>query len=113
MRLFEGTEFDRPPKCDECDQLVADCQCPPPVAPQVPANQQTLRLSVEKRKKGKWVTVIRNLATGNEHSELLTYLKNSCGAGGTVQDSTTIEIQGDHLSRIQDLLRNQGYHLHR
>ena len=109
MRLFEGTEFDRPPKCDECGQLLEDCRCPPAAIAEVPAERQTLRVGVEKRKKGKIVTVIRDLADTNSHADLLTTLKSSCGAGGTLQDSSTIEIQGEHVQRIRQLLKARGF----
>ncbi len=112
MRLFEGTEFDIPPRCEECEALEADCKCPPkPETPELAANpeKQTARVRLEKRKKGKWVTVVAGLdPTGNHLSELLTSLKNSCGAGGTIQDQV-IEIQGDHVDRIRGLLKAKGY----
>ncbi len=111
MRLFEGTPFDRPPKCERCDRLVENCECPPAVAPEILPEKQRLRVGVEKRKKGKIVTVIRDLAAGNQHAELLTALKSSCGAGGNLQNETTIEIQGDHADRIKQLLQDRGFKL--
>ena len=109
MRLFEGTEFDRPPRCERCGELEADCQCPPEAAPLIPPEKQTARLAIEKRKKGKVVTVIRGLpADGNDLPALLTKLKSSCGAGGTI-DEDAIEIQGRHLERVRDVLEQIGY----
>jgi len=71
--------------------------------------KQTARLAVEKRKKGKQVTVVRGLsAEGNDLAELLTRLKTSCGAGGTVKDET-LEIQGSHADRIRQTLQDIGY----
>jgi translation initiation factor 1 len=110
MRLFEGTEFEIPPKCDRCGELEKDCQCPPLPNAQLPPEKQQLRIALEKRKKGKWVTVIRGLAEFNEHSTLLTQLKNHCGAGGTIKEST-IEIQGDHQDRVTEKLRSLGFKL--
>ena len=110
MRLFEGTQFDIPPTCDRCGQLEEVCQCPPPPPETVPPEKQTLRIAVEKRKKGKLVTVIRGLAESNDHSELLTQLKNYCGAGGTIKDST-IEIQGDHIKRATQKLQKLNYRI--
>ena len=111
-RLFAGTPFDRPPHCERCDEPEADCQCPPEVpaaAERVPPAQQTARLSVEKRKRGKKVTVVRGLdTTGNHLPELLTLLKTKCGAGGTIQDDA-IEIQGQHLERLRAELQTIGY----
>ncbi|MCH2177721.1 MAG: translation initiation factor [Mariniblastus sp.] len=109
MRLFEGTPFDRPPKCDQCDQLTEQCECLPTTGAEVPPEKQTLRIGVEKRKKGKVVTVIRDLAQDNQHAKLLTALKSSCGAGGNLSNPTTIEIQGDHAERIQSLLIDRGF----
>jgi len=112
MRLFEGTQWDRPPTCERCGEILADCDCPPPPPPErklTPPEKQTARLATEKRKKGKMVTVIRGLnAAGNDLPELLARLKTACGAGGTVKDDV-IEIQGKHIERVRDLLAQIGY----
>ena len=109
MRLFEGTPWDRPPRCDRCGQLEAECTCPPAPPPRIPPERQTASLAVEKRAKGKIATVVRGLpAEGNDLAGLLTQLKNACGAGGTVKDET-IEIQGRHLERVREVLRQIGY----
>ncbi len=113
MRLFEGTPFYQPPRCEKCSELEEECQCPPPPLEQIPPTKQSARLQIEKRKKGKTVTVVRGLAAGNpghHFSDLLTALKNACGAGGTIAEDT-IEIQGNHLARIETLLRDMGYRI--
>jgi translation initiation factor 1 len=70
---------------------------------------QTVRLTVEKRRKGKVVTVVRGLsAEGNDVPSLLSQLKSRCGAGGTIQEDG-LEIQGEHVERIGSLLRELGY----
>jgi translation initiation factor 1 len=112
MRLFEGTPWDRPPHCDRCGELESVCKCPPlpePKPPRKPPEKQRARVQVEKRAKGKLVTVVRGLAAeDNDLPALLTQLKSACGAGGTVKDDT-IEVQGDHRIRINDLLAQIGY----
>lgn len=109
MRLFEGTPWDRPPRCDQCGELEADCKCPPKPPAYLPPEKQTARLAVEKRAKGKTVTVVRGLAeNANDLPELLTQLKNACGAGGSVR-ADGLEIQGNHLQRLQNHLRELGY----
>jgi translation initiation factor 1 len=109
MRLFEGTPWDRPPRCERCGKLEAECKCPPEPPPQIPPEKQTARLTVEKRKKGKVVTVIRGLPElGNDLPELLTRLKSLCGAGGTLQEES-LEIQGDHLERVRAELTKIGF----
>ncbi len=109
MRLFEGTEFDRPPRCEACGELDADCNCPPPEPVRVTPEKQTARVSIEKRKRGKQVTVVRGLAAAdNDLPALLTTLKSQCGAGGTLKDGE-IEIQGDQQDRVRDVLKEVGY----
>src|SRR5436305_9286627 len=101
MRLFAGTPYDLPPKCERCGALDADCACPPFLAVRIPPSEQVARQAVEKRKKGKVVTVIRGLsAGGNDLAALLTRLKSQCGAGGTIQEDR-LEIQGEHRERIR------------
>lgn len=109
MRLFEGTVFDRPPRCETCGELEAACTCPPPELQRIPPQQQTARVAVEKRKKGKFVTVIRGLsAAGNDLPALLTLLKSHCGAGGTLHEGE-LEIQGEQLDRVRTRLQQLGY----
>lgn len=109
MRLFEGTPFDRPPRCEKCDQLEEECICPPEPPFRIPPEQQTARLSIEKRKKGKRVTVIRGLpAVGNDLPELLKQIKDRCGAGGALKDED-LEIQGEQLDRVRETLQQMGF----
>ncbi len=111
MRLLEGTAWDRPPRCERCERLESECQCPPLAAPStlIPPKQQTARLALEKRKKGKLVTVVRGLsATGNDLPALLSRLKTTIGAGGTIEGEE-LEIQGTHLERVRHLLEQMGY----
>ena len=109
MRLFEGTKWDRPPRCGRCGEREEDCTCPPPPKALTPPEKQTARLAVENRKRGKVMTVVRGLPAGeNDLPALLSQLKAACGAGGTVKDDL-LEIQGDHLERVRDLLADIGY----
>ena len=107
MRLFEGTPWDRPPRCETCGDLLEICACPRP--PRVSPEKQTARLAVEKRAKGKVVTVVRGLAAeDNNFDDLLKRLKAACGAGGAI-DADTIEVQGKHIDRIAEILGQIGY----
>lgn len=113
-RLFAGTPFDRPPRCDRCDRPLEECRCGPEPAPAVPPDQQTLRVTLEKRKQGRWATVVRGLAAQpGPMQELLTVLKTKCGAGGTIADEGQLEIQGDHVERVRSTLQGLGYRLKR
>jgi translation initiation factor 1 len=121
-RLFEGTPFDIPPRCERCDELESECRCSPEdiaaeeaqrqrEADRLPPEKQTAKIRTEKRKGGRIVTVIAGLtARANDLPALLTKLKNTTGAGGTIRkDPDLIEIQGDHRERIEAELKNIGF----
>ncbi len=111
QRLFSGTPWDRPPTCERCGQPEAECSCPPLVEPPVrldPASQ-TAWLRIEKRARGKVVTVVAGLdPLGNDLPALASQLKARCGAGGTVKDGL-IELQGNRLAAADSALRALGY----
>lgn len=110
MRIFEGTQWDAPPKCDRCEKLESDCQCPPvPEEPNIVSpEKQNLRLRVERRKRGKTVTVIDGVAADDFRAELLTKLKNLVGSGGTIRGNN-LELQGDHKDLLHQELTKLGY----
>ena len=121
-RLFAGTPFDIPPRCEICDASVDDCRCTDAekeafaeqqrrAAAKKSPQSQTATLRREKRKGGRMVTVVTGLAAeANDLGELATTLQSSIGAGGTVRsDPDRIEIQGDHVSAVADGLKNVGY----
>ena len=112
MRLFEGTQWDVPPRCDRCEELDADCKCPPlPKPPNiVEPSKQILKIQVERRKRGKVVTVIRGIADDDARAGLLTDLKNVVGSGGTTREDC-LEIQGDHAETLSKTLAQRGYRI--
>ena len=65
----------------------------------------------KKGKKGKIITLIRNLGTDDEIllKELLKKIKVFCGSGGTLIDSN-IQLQGDMVSQSIEFLRKEGFH---
>jgi translation initiation factor 1 len=70
---------------------------------------QTARLRLERRARGKVVTVVANLdPAGNDLDALAVRLKTKCGTGGTVKDGR-IELQGDHLDNAEGVLKAVGY----
>ena len=101
MGLFDGTPLERPVVCDQCGSDVKQCNCAcrdePDVEPEVDPGKQRLQLAIEKRKRGKVVTVIRGLrGSAAQRQNLLSQLKTSIGSGGTV-DGDMLELQGAHL----------------
>lgn len=61
-----------------------------------------LPVFVERRAKGKVVTVVRNVSGDTEF--LLKTLKKRCGAGGVIREGD-VEIQGDHRASIETFLQ--------
>jgi translation initiation factor 1 len=109
MGLFDGTPLERPVVCEQCGKPEADCQCAPEPERRTAPSEQTLRLTTEKRRKGKSVTVVRGLVDEGTHlADVLTMLKTVCGAGGTVKDGE-VEIQGRQLDTIKTSLTRAGY----
>lgn len=111
MGLFDGTPLERTVVCQRCGADARQCGCTDdsPQLADVPPAQQPLGVSLEKRKRGKLVTLIAGL-TGSvaQNKQLLKVLKDDCAAGGTLE-AGLIELQGDHRQRIAVCLRNRGY----
>jgi translation initiation factor 1 len=78
--------------------------------PDVPPNQQHVRIQVSRKGRGgKSVTIV----SGLQHSEadltaLAKKLKSQCGSGGTVKDGN-VEIQGEHGPKLLEILVGLGY----
>lgn len=76
-----------------------------------PPEKQRAVISLEKRKKGKVVTLIGNLALSDtDLKDLARTLKTACGTGGTARDGE-IELQGDCRERTKTYLQQNGYGL--
>lgn len=112
MGLFDGTKFERPVTCETCGKAMTDCACPRDAHGNVLLpSQQTAVVRVEKRVKGKTVTLVEGLdPTANDLEALLKSLKNRCAAGGSVDRATgTVEVQGEHKENVAGVLKGMGY----
>lgn len=113
MGLFDGTSLERPVTCERCGVDVKQCTCPAASSQQAdvaPADQR-LQVGLEKRKRGKVVTVISGLTGAIQQNKLLLKtLKQDCGAGGALEGNQ-IELQGDHRQRVRQWLLDSGYRL--
>ncbi|RZJ27043.1 MAG: translation initiation factor Sui1 [Haliea sp.] len=94
--------------CPVCRQPQARCTCRQAKA--APASDGIVRVSREtKGRGGKSVTVVKGVPLAEPALvQLGKQLKAACGSGGTVKDGV-IEVQGDHLAKLIELLRTQGY----
>ncbi|HUU97079.1 MAG TPA: translation initiation factor [Phycisphaerae bacterium] len=108
--LFDGTPLERPVTCEVCEQPLAQCACPRSESGAVLLpKDQPARVSREKRRRGKSVTVITGLnPVASNLAAILAQLKSACAAGGTISEDR-IEIQGDHRERALSILHDLGY----
>jgi translation initiation factor 1 len=68
-----------------------------------------LTVEVEERRYDKAMTTVSGFKNGEtDLGDLASGLKSSLACGGTTTDET-IELQGDHIGRIEDLLEERGY----
>ncbi len=76
----------------------------------LPKEKQLLRVSLDKRnRKGKAVTLVTGFRGSDEGlQELGKLLKMRCGVGGSAKEGEII-VQGDHRTKVLDILQNEGY----
>ena len=109
-RLVYSTDSGR--ICPDCGQPKVACVCKQRVAP--PAGDGVVRVMREtKGRGGKAVTVVRGLPLAPDALAALgKRLRTACGSGGTAKDGV-LEIQGDHVERVMDLLAADGHKVKR
>jgi translation initiation factor 1 len=82
---------------------------PPEICEQLSAEEQIIKIRVERRRFGKEVTVIEGI---NEKEfdlrKLASQLKSKLATGGTAKNGR-IELQGDHRYRVKKLLVEMGF----
>lgn len=104
--LVYSTDFGR--MCAACRQPLAACVCA--LRPAAPVGDGAVRVGREtKGRGGKTVTLVRGLALDADALAALgKRLRAACGSGGTVRDGV-LEVQGDHVQRVIELLRAEGF----
>ncbi|MCW6168808.1 MAG: translation initiation factor [Thermoplasmatales archaeon] len=73
-------------------------------------DSQTIRVSVDKRRYGKTMTIIEGIDPKSENiKDIAKELKRKVASGGTVKDGKTIELQGDHRDTVKKYLESMGF----
>ena len=105
-RAVYSTDAPTRKRCPRCGR--DPCRCPRPKS--LPPSQQVARIQREKKgRRGKTVTVVRDLQlTPEDLAALAKELKAACACGGTVKEGQ-IEIQGDHRERVATELQKRGF----
>ena len=93
--------------CPDCRQPVGQCACK---LVAVPSGDGIVRISREtKGRGGKAVTLVKGvLLDATALADLGKQLKAACGTGGTVKEGV-IEVQGDHIDRVMQILKTLGH----
>lgn len=90
--------------CDKCGLPDDLCVCE-----EIVKESQRVRISLDKRRFGKFATIIDGIDDkGINLKELSSLLKAKCACGGTIKDRT-IELQGDHKEKVREILETIGY----
>lgn len=94
--------------CPDCAQPVTGCRCRRNGLPAESGG--VVRVSREtKGRRGKSVTLVHGVTLDAESlAQLGKSLRTVCGTGGTVKEGV-IELQGDHIPRVVEQLKAQGW----
>lgn len=71
--------------------------------------QMELRITTDSRRYGKLMTIVSGLEDPSiDKRKLLSKLKGKCACGGAYKDGH-IELQGDHSTKVRNLLEEMGF----
>ena len=89
--------------CPKCGLPEQACVCE-----QIVKSSQRIKVTTEKRKFGKITTEISGFEKGIDMKKIAKALKNELACGGTSKDRT-VELQGDHKSKVKPILVSLGF----
>ena len=85
--------------CPKCGLPKQACVCE-----QIVKSSQKIKITTDKKRYGKIVTVITGFDKEIDIKKIAKTLKNELACGGTYKKDL-IELQGDHRKKIQPLLK--------
>lgn len=89
--------------CPKCGLPKQACVCE-----QIVKGSQNIRVTTDKKRYGKIVTIVTGFESGIDVKKIAKDLKNSLACGGTYKDDS-IELQGDHRGKIKEALVRLGF----
>lgn len=89
--------------CPKCGLPKQACVCD-----QIVKSSQRIKVSLDKKRYGKIVTLVSGFDSGIDAKEIAKELKNKLACGGTYKDGI-IELQGNHSKKIKELLVKLGF----
>jgi len=84
--------------CPKCGLPKQACVCE-----QIVKSSQRIKITTDKKRYGKIVTVVSGFDKGIDVKKIAKALKNELACGGTHKDNI-IELQGDHRKKVKELL---------
>lgn len=89
--------------CPKCGLPTQACVCE-----QIVKESQKIKITTDKKRYGKIVTVVTGFESGIDVKKIAKALKNELACGGTYKDDI-IELQGDHRNKIKSELVKLGF----
>ncbi len=89
--------------CPKCGLPQQACVCE-----QIVKSSQKIKVTTDKKRYGKIVTVVSGFESGIDVKKIAKALKNELACGGTYKDNM-IELQGEHTKKIKPLLAKLGF----
>jgi translation initiation factor 1 len=89
--------------CERCGLPKELCACDT-----IAKEKEKIRVTSIKRRYGKFITLVEGISKDADNKKVLKELKNRLACGGTIKDNV-IELQGNHKSRVSDVLRKLGF----
>ena len=89
--------------CDKCGLPKELCICET-----IAKEKEKIRIFNEKKRYGKTVTIIEGLSKDIDAKKILKQMKQKLACGGTIKNNN-IELQGEHKTRIKNILISLGF----
>ncbi len=90
--------------------ICPNCGLPKPacVCEQITKSAQRIKISTDKKRYGKIVTIITGFEKDVNVKKIAKALKNELACGGTQKDGK-IELQGEHTKKAKEILEKLGF----
>lgn len=91
-------------------EICPKCGLPQPacICEQMEKSSQRIRITTDRKRYGKIVTVVTGFDNSIDIKKVAKSLKNDLACGGTAKDGI-IELQGEHIKRVRELLIKEGF----
>jgi translation initiation factor 1 len=89
--------------CPKCGLPQQACVCE-----QIVKSSQKIKITTDKKRYGKIVTVVTGFGSGINIKQITKDLKNGLACGGTYKEDK-IELQGDHKKKVKEMLVKLGF----